>query len=490
MDVDRTRRLQYFLTIMDTIHDFGDSKRLDITNNDTSSLRSKVLWSLGGKFFEAVEREEEIANSKARRPIKDLYKKMYTSYYKGPIIPVNFHDVVIDVTMSILTEFYEITITKESVTNKTDLYQFLRNLYETVFIKYVLDKNRQDNDIFCLEPSEVQRLVQTEVSHEYLKSVFRGKFTEYDNQWNKFSGRQPLNALVRNISSYFTFQSGGDLNPSCVLDGDVFDYQLTKEDNELFLFDRLGVRRNGNAYAIYHVINNRESIIDVGKYPPNSAKGLTLFARSVDAVLQGGTSITLQNIEQVSLKTIAKVFKLSCNVFKTPSDIVLSTVQLSQEYFIHALYDLKRAMDYLAVKACAMGNSRKAFSNTKLVYVSQDRFAILYALVMNCPSILTDSDDSLIVYKMTPKAQTGGMLKVASPNNANKMSFEEYNASMSDEERDAVAVIHKIKLDDIVDTDNMSMFHQFVKQYRRISGSDYMDFLWYVIYRTLFSFIE
>jgi hypothetical protein len=484
MDEDQRSRLQLFLTIMDTIHDYGDINRADVHNN---SLKSRVLQTLNRVFNEAILKEQEYLGMQhpTAKSIKKLYDDIYLSY-EGFKIPNSFHQRVVDITMTILQRFCKIDIKETSHKNNLEMYKFMQSICQKFFIKYILDKNKADNNLFCIDPNIVKANIQYKVNvknENAFKTILVGKHTEYDSQWNNQSGSELLNAQTRNISSYFS--SAGGLNFPCVLHKDTFNYELRKDSSELLFFDKLGVKKFGNEYQIYHSINNEDSIIEIGKFPPKSSTGLPLFLQAF-SVVDSKNYEAIEKLEIETLKTIAKVFKISCNKFNVA---LPRNTQLSPEYFTYALYDLKRAMDYLQVKACAIANEKKAYDNTKLVWVSSDRFGILYALLNEVPCILTTDIQKQTVYStknLLKEPTKGGMpVKVQSRKHIDYNSKEYLEKELIDlyEEND------KILFDDIL-THEDTLFQKFLHQYKRVSQAPHMSFIWYIIYKTVYGFLE
>ncbi len=94
-------------------------------------------------------------------------------------------------------------------------------------------------------------------------------------------------------------------------------------------------------------------------------------------------SIEKKYIEKKLLEEHQKLIKLLEERKEQSTDYI----DLYPEEFNLALLDFKRAMDYLQVKACVESNKQN--EEVSYVFVSQDRPAILFALLNNCQCIKT-----------------------------------------------------------------------------------------------------
>jgi hypothetical protein len=253
-----------------------------------------------------------------------------------------------------------------------------------------------------------------------------------------------------------------------IIDDGIFlaNYQLTKQDRELLFFDTLGVKRFGDNYIIYHTFGNKECHI--------SFDDLDLIK-----IAKLSETSSIEDVEKSALTTIKNVFKIVCTKFdndETPDD----TIQfLNVQNYTYALYDLKRAMDYLPVKACKNANMK--FGETAFIYVSQDRLAVMYAILQNCISILTKPNKTIVIYKNTTFTNLiGGTDKPKYPNT--EIEMNETIDSEYIEFNDA------IPFDDLAVSEN-NLFTEFLTTYKNVSNKKHISFFWYVVYKTLFAFI-
>lgn len=495
MDENRKKRLQIFLTIMDTIHDFGDDGRYDDSfTND--KIKPKVLYSLMDFFNEACYEEMRILGNTHLnfRQIKDLYRSFYARKMK---IPSDYQIRVKNIVFDILEEFYDISveIVHQANINNEGIYTTFRSFYDTQFIKYVLDKNRSDNKLFCLDPKHVKTITKTSIvsNSPLLKTILVGKFSEYDNQ--KISKHI---TTYKNISSFFHIENsnseeGNDEtfeNP-CILSKELYDYEISREANELLFLDIVGV----NHQTIYHIIHSKQYKIELRYFSNRSTTGLPLFIQAFIAKERRNNAnghYSIEDLEKETLTAIAKVFKISCNWFdvrEIAKHIKQDITYLNADDYVLALYDLKRAMDYLQVKACIAANNKNIFEDTKVTFVSSDRLAVLYAMINECPTILTrydtDVKDTLLeAYRVDKKQSTsGGMLKMLSP-----QSYVRHIDNKTDDDsnitRDDV-----VYFKDIIKQRDNSYFQQFLRRYKEVSKAEHMPFIWYITYKTLFYFL-
>lgn len=482
MDIERRKRLQIFLTIMDTLHDFTDEKR-----NPSDYLRARIMMTLLEPFDDACEKERDVLGKYNTNysNFKSLYKNIYHSgEFK---LPTNYQQQIREIVLSILREFYDIEIKTISVKNMSnvDLYSHVQEMTHTKYVKYVLDKNCADNNIFCIQPDKVNELVSGNVQgtmQELLKTIWRGKFYEYDNQNNRYSGTEDLNTEIGNIRNYFGI--AGDDGKVCILNKDVCNYELEKSKNELLFFDKFGVKKSGDEYIVFHSVENKDYIVDVGKFPRNSLKGLSLFLK---AFIEEGK--TIAELEKITIKTMAKVFKISCSFFDLPDYYRNKVLEMNPKYYMYALYDLKRSMDYLQVKACSIANSKNVFENTSCVFVSSDRLAMLYSLTNEVPTLLTKLDGSAKVFKCSPLKRFDEGELVGGLSFDSKVIFND-KLYLEKENVRRFVEMDKIPFDHILyNNEDSDMFGKFLKIYAQKCGQDSMSFIWYMTYKTIFYFI-
>ncbi len=183
------------------------------------------------------------------------------------------------------------------------------------------------------------------------------------------------------------------------------EYSLKKGLGELIFFDELGVRfiKFKNKFEVFYEKDNFARIIDTetNKRNTNNASGLSLFllvfneinrktfgnARS--SVPEKEKQNLKDKLDNVGLKVITQKYKISLSdTLQKNNTSNPDVLYLSRNDFILALLDLKRSMDYLYVKACSEANT-KSNEDHKYVFVSNDRSAICYSLMLGNPCIHT-----------------------------------------------------------------------------------------------------
>lgn len=457
MDLDRKLRLQQFLSIIDTFHDFADDNRGDLSSNENSSLVRDVIMNLTFFLFDAIDNERIVLglDSELSKKLHELKVKIFQGKFK---LPSNYKDKSQEIIFDSLQSKFIIHEEKLDFQDSQLLYDHLKYKFNKN-IKYILDVNREDNNLFCINST--------------YKSIFAGKFRDYDNQKS--------NPPFISINSYFksnasTSKSGaGKFKYNCVLNEDKFDYALTKIEKELFCFDQLGVKFT-KKYFIYHQIENKDYIIDLHLFN-DSRRGLPLFIQA----FMNYKNHTIDTINKLALDTILKVFKIKFKGYIT-DQLPSKFVELNEDNYILALFDLKRSMDYLQVKAAIIGNnitSVPEFNNTKIIYVSSDQLSILHAILNNCPCIHTTHEGNKLYY-----------LELIEPNTQNAGSIELKNDKLSETVSvDKEDIISYINFDDIITENNKDLpLYKFLKIYREKFMLKTLPFYLYLTFKIIFDF--
>jgi hypothetical protein len=229
---------------------------------------------------------------------------------------------------------------------------------------------------------------------------YKGVFVDFDslNQDAKIKikkGGMPLGFIDRNYEEEFQ------------------QYKLTKKKHELILFDTISIINKENNYIVKLSFGSQTKEIKT----ENRSKGLPMFLKFFDEITKrtlGYKNISTSNFIKDQLAKGLK--KLCLDEFKIMYKITLQELddsekeylKLKKEDFIKALFDIKRSMDYLYVKACCTANMREKLAanpgfpinakkainlpnkqEKKFIFVSLDKSAIAYALMLNTPCILT-----------------------------------------------------------------------------------------------------
>ena len=262
-----------------------------------------------------------------------------------------------------------------------------------------MDKNQADNSIFCVDPNIIKDTFNVEsidktIKPFVFKSRYKGLFHDFDCQANKVSENTTNNSVIKNH------------NDCC--HKDHVAYIIQKKDYETMELNEVGVK-NLTQYKIVHSYKNEDNVpIVFLNHQPH--KGLTLFNRAIIEM----NSHALDTLQNTALQVIDDVFGIRCDryaaIYTTSLDHRFVSIKWTQPTkFPKALYDLKRAMDYLPVKATK--NANLTFSQHDLIYfyVSSDRLAISYALLQGCPCILVDKGGTTFhIYNHKGSVMHGG----------------------------------------------------------------------------------
>ena len=287
------------------------------------------------------------------------------------------------------------------------VYNKLLEYFGTKRITYITDSNQMDDEWFQV----------AEGSH------YKGIFALYDSFRSKnntsiqsTTGGAKLSKKKKQITTMGEFQ----------------EYELTKENGELMFLDDLYVKSDlntGSFSVMYSIKKTTPRKILIGNETQSNSKdprGLSLFLmlfneinkktlgfKQLSSIRKDKAEEILTKIHSVGLTSLATTYKItlklkeSSNVGKdNKSDTGI--IPLAPEDFIMALFDFKRAMDYLYVKACHQANTAgntefvrdeegNLVPRTKIetekdhryVFVSADRSAVLYSILLGNPTILT-----------------------------------------------------------------------------------------------------
>lgn len=425
-------KLQQFLSLMDTIHDYGNTSRTtkaifsrnddpdnDIDDEDevqTLSFNKAFLLDflmlallqqnfkdiiglstkqhylinrkdcLSSKIFDALSAHEICYqfyyptyedNIVFRSPKPE--KKTKDILFSTKMLPNNNNEIEITsfLDKSVVDFENNIVIKHNSFPTKDELIRTVQNVIQMVLesdnLHFILDANCLDNKIFD-------------------SRVLTGLFVNFDAAPTGNKTQENNNAPLKDLE-------GLDFESQKKRDNDL-KYVLTKADGELVLFDELGAWVE-SVYGIYYRFKNITYRVNLMKENNAFAKGLSLFVQLINAInektlgvqkLGPKTKDELQGrLERLGLQIILKKYSIYLEMYKNVTDESErdSILFLERCDFIMALFDLKRAMDYLYVKACFEANRKDQKQSRKYVFVSSDKCAIYYALSLGCPCILT-----------------------------------------------------------------------------------------------------
>ncbi len=424
--------LQQFLSLMDTIHDYGNTTRTtkailrkeDIDEDDENEVETVsfnkaylldflMLSLVQGKFKDniglatqqnyLINRENcKSQKIKGNRLSQNICSRFYFPTYENKIIfrspkpegitkdilwasktfpdtpkslqtPLsntytNDFETILTIYNKNFTKISKTSTPSEVVSKIDTILSTFAQLFncEKKQLKYIIDANALENQIFD-------------------KCKYEGLFNDYDAVI-KCKNTQPDNAEVEFEDLEFSQESI-----------DKIEYVLEKKKQELILLNRLGAFTYNTKYGIYYEYNGVNYRINIDENSKDFAQGLSLFVQLINAInektlgvqqLRKPSKEKLRNkLEKLGLEILMLRYSIGIDMFvneRKPRGILI----LNKLDFVMALFDFKRSMDYLYVKACDKVN-KKAGSNTKYVFVSSDRSAIFYALNLGCPCILT-----------------------------------------------------------------------------------------------------
>jgi hypothetical protein len=482
MDPLERRRLQYFLSIADTVHDFGDLARYPIgeaTDNldKRQELRSRIAASLLKDIWSAAKSEMQVIVSHPDNEQAQHLLPLYDAVFEGGLnIPksIGNEDAVCDIIkMSCAVfgrdytnegkDYAKIIIDREETTPEC-LYGKLSDLSGRRFIKYALDKNQADNALFkdTTDTKNLDKAVKAFV----FKSRYKGLFDDFDCHRNKTAEDGQQNNAIRSPTDCFHKDNVG--------------YTLCQNDGETLELTDIGVK-NLRPYKIRYSHANMCDVtvvfLERQKY-----KGLTLFAKAVIEMADRD----LKSLQDTALRVIDQVFSLRCELFRASYDAPdKKSVYLSPVRFPTALYDLKRAMDYLPVKATENANYAFAHHDMIYFYVSSDRLAIAYALLRGCPCVLVEKGGvTLHVFNQRGCAMSGGLSKGPTARTLSQAAKRQERPDESDIDHDHYL---KVRLVDVLpDGEPANDFEAFLVRYAGVFEETHMTYFWYAVFRFLF----
>ena len=458
MDPYQQQRLQRFLSIADTIHDFGDMSRYPVTEStDTPDKRRELKERIVASLVEDIsdgmleEYHESLLypDDENAKALVEIYR---SAFQGGMHVPTKIadEDSITDAIKITLGNFgrdyfgegddyvrYEFD--PEDITPE-QLYGYLSELSGKRFVKYVLDGNQIDHDLFCVDPH--------------------------------------------------TIKSESDCD-----DKDIVEYVIQKTSNELLELTEIGGKHASQNNQKYRVVYSygTETDVPVAFQKKQLYKGITLFDR---AIVELGTTTDLTTLQNTALQVIDDVFSLRCdryaNIYQSSSEHRHVSVRWTEPTkFPKALYDFKRAMDYLPVKAAK--NANIAFSQHDMLYfyVSSDRLAIAYAILQGCPCILV-APSGRIFHIYNPKGQVmlGGRKADSRTPFLEKLLSPSTNNERTERDMKSYEEYMKVHIENILpEGEPETKFDKFLAKYRAEFEEQEIDYFWFVVYRFLFFFL-
>ncbi len=363
----------------------------DSENNKVKEILSKLPTNTDTLKL-SIDNMPSFMKTKSNNKIKKMYELYENDIFKDGKL------------------YYEIQIKPSGIFSMNEpgkmLYDTLCKIFDCQTITYVADANQLNDKWLYCNP----------------KSIYRGKFTEYDSY--KTTAQQVGGMDDFDFDSLLLTQTTNPKNNVSQINttsktsnilSEFQEYSLKKEAGELILFDELGIKKKdvnsiNDTYWIYFKYDSKERLIKTKGDDSQDdkqkiqASGLSLFLlvfNEINRKTFGNSRASLpkkerkllkEKLDNIGLKAIRKTYKISLqdtieqNNSKTNSS--KDVLYLSRNDFILALLDLKRSMDYLYVKACSEAN-KKTDENRKYIFVSNDRSAICYSLMLGNPCVHT-----------------------------------------------------------------------------------------------------
>jgi hypothetical protein len=293
----------------------------------------------------------------------------------------------------------------------TELYEKLKVVFGCEELTYVTDANKLNMEWFCVTEKQSTHYKGMFVQFDSFK---QGKETTVGGAPSKEKRRPKMteaqNAAAQNAPNAQVVT----IRPVQCKQKEFQNYSLTSNDGELLNMKKLFVdAQNNEVNHITSSISNGKLVTrtyecDISNGISTNSKvprGLSLFVLLFNEInkktlgykdIDKGTVNTtgLKNdINKIGLASLRDTYQVSLSVIDDNKDYAL----LEPVEFVLTLFDLKRSMDYLYVKACSEANKKQDPKQRKYVFVSSDRSAICYSLLLNNPCILTipvsDKDD-------------------------------------------------------------------------------------------------
>jgi len=259
---------------------------------------------------------------------------------------------------------------------------------------------------------------------------------------------------------------------NCIQFSDYYSYKITKIDKELLCIDEIGIILEPQR-KLYRIVNGHNYYINFKNI--GNIKGVPLFAKCLEDILD------LKEVETSALNIISEVFGIILS-----SNNRSNNNNLSKYDYVYALFDFKRAMDYLQVKACIEGNKNYNKNNITYIFVSNDRLAIQYALLNNCPCIITSNDIGKLYIPNKTQIGTGTELNISKLRRNFLLNYPKLKPYTRKEQNSNIEI--KINLANIIPNLKGTLFGKFLTVYTN-KFSNEINLFWYVTYFTIYSLL-
>lgn len=357
LDSDTYEELIGFLDVMYKERDYyGMGNLIPPENVERSTKHMMMKYVLHEKNYKPIYTPKRDMGTGEANNVWKNRENMYREYhrYTTDVIQINIGDK---------TEHTGIYATEDISLQAKNMYDYLCLVYNAQRIVYVPDANSLGKDMVCLNDLGYP-------------TVYKGIFDKYDFGNTGMTGGAPKKKPA----------DTGPPTSTCV-QNEFQEYQLQLQDKELLALPTMHVEFDQllSTYILKH-----QDDIDLD-FKHRRQGGVPIF---LDCLLKmrtflGGIHYMTpkekaqleQDLQSESLQIINRMYRirLSKEDMKNRDKV---------RAYLLSLFDLKRAGDYLAVKACVEAN-RNAPEGTKYVFISNDQLAILYALMQNVPCIQT-----------------------------------------------------------------------------------------------------
>ncbi len=333
----------------------------------------------------------------------DFCKKIYAKAYPSD----NLYKSVAKLEENILNIAMKYADQQGYVSNNIIEWKDITTIQSSKYAKICIGRKKPLEGIYKSDTPTNDFLELVQKFFENREIIFAYDSNGLENEWmkgNRYKGIfVDYDSMNQDVKS-FSKKGGMPLVYEENYDKEFQEYKLTKTKNELILFDELKCTLDNDKFLLYFRILNKEKKIDL----ETRSKGLPLFLKLFDEITKrtlGYKNIAASKfikeqladgLKKLCLEDFKKMYKITLVELDEQEE---QYIKLKKEDFIKALFDIKRSMDYLYVKACLTANMREKQKSgdypqeKKFVFVSADKSAIAYSLMLNNPCILTTTKE-------------------------------------------------------------------------------------------------
>ncbi len=460
--------IQQILSILDTIHDYGNTSRVkkviekkeNIDEFNPAFIIDFLMLGYLHQYFRDI-----VGLSKSQH-----YLKQPRNCNVGEFVNSKSTNKIVNL---ICKEFYYPTYGDKIIyrspspeeTIKTILFEYLKeqniiysekntdwdNIKRSNCIKLKIGNKKEGTGIYSLENEDEQsELFYKKISYFYNQNVaFVADANKLNNKWFCINNKNytKYHGLFIDYDGFkqISEQKGGgnyNTNSDNNDDNELYDcfrkefqnYGLTQENGELLKLINLNVLNNKLEFISITLNKNKYIKKDFkinldNKVDKNDPRGLSLFLLLFNEINKKTLGYLNFDKGDARSKNLEKDIKsIGYNALKSKYNIGLDLIEINNidnkaailkpVDFILTLFDLKRSMDYLYVKATYEANLKNL--QDKYIFVSSDSSAVHYALLLNTPCILTpnvesNGDHFIILYNPQNKFQENNNIQQVIP---------------------------------------------------------------------------